>query len=30
MARKKIWMLCTKDEYNLPLAIYETAQEMSN
>lgn len=29
MARKKIWMLCTKDKYNLPLAIYETAQEMS-
>jgi hypothetical protein len=30
MARKKIWMLCTKDKYNLPLAIYETAREMSN
>ena len=26
----KVWMLCTKDKYNLPLGIYETAREMSN
>lgn len=30
MARKKIWMLCTKDKYNLPLGIYDTARELSN